>query len=223
MSRKTTSPPNGGEQGGNKADSDEQHKSNTDQLKNKKEPLLDRMKAQRVDQNYSQLMQQKLKHTQLRVRKPRRQEWVRTHSEADYRQAIRVLQDEWEMEKPSYWIDDRLAAELAPEDTKLVEVLACITSQGEIFLWQLGIPSVDGRVNDWTATAREIAQMAQERWVRVAPNMSEGRYDYYIMDNKIPDPEWPDMGFGEMIELAFKSRIIDQPDHPLYRRMLQGG
>ena len=185
--------------------------------------LLDRMKQQRVGQDYSQLMQQQRKQTTLRVRKPGRQEWIRVHSEEDYRQLARVFVDQQDIGKDVYWIDDDLAATLAPEDTRLVELLASINRQGEIFLWQLSVPSGDGRTNDWTASAREIAEVAQGIWVRVAPNVSEGRYDYYEPQISLPDPAWPEMGFDRMVELAFKGRIIDSPDHPLYKLMVEGG
>jgi len=180
------------------------------------------MKDQRVGQDYNQLMQQQRKQTRLRVRKPNRQEWVRVHPNDGYRQLTRVLIDQREMGKDAYWISDELATALAPEDTRLVELLTCINRQGEVFLWQLSVPSGDGRTNDWTESAREIAGVARESWVRVAPNVSEGRYDYYEPKISLPEPSWPEMGFDTMVELAFKGRIIDSADHPLFTRMVEG-
>ena len=58
-------------------------------------------------------------------------------------------------------------------------------------------------------------------WVRVAANMSLGAYEVYEASGSIPDPEWPDVTFRVLLEIAFKGRFIQSLDHPVIHR-LQG-
>jgi hypothetical protein len=53
----------------------------------------------------------------------------------------------------------------------------------------------------------------------VAANMSLGAYDVFEAMGELPEPEWPDISFNELITIAFKGRIIDSPDHPVLKRL----
>ena len=55
----------------------------------------------------------------------------------------------------------------------------------------------------------------------MAANMSLGAYDVFEASGKLPEPEWPDMPFRKILEVAFKGRYIESIEHPALRR-LQG-
>ena len=59
------------------------------------------------------------------------------------------------------------------------------------------------------------------QWIRIAANMSLGAYEIYEATGNLPDPEWPDLEFGEILKLAFRDRFVTSPDHPVVKR-LQG-
>jgi len=61
--------------------------------------------------------------------------------------------------------------------------------------------------------------MAMERWVRVASDMSVGAYQAYEATGDLPEPEWPEHSFEEIVTIAFKGKIIDSSDHPIVRRL----
>ena len=65
--------------------------------------------------------------------------------------------------------------------------------------------------------------MAKGRWIRLAANMSLGSYDVYEASGDLPDPEWPEESLEELLEIAFKDRLIATGDHPIIRRLLGGG
>jgi hypothetical protein len=52
--------------------------------------------------------------------------------------------------------------------------------------------------------------------------MNLGAYETLMATaTAIPDPEWPDVGFRQLLQLAFRGRVIQTPDHPVLQR-LQG-
>ena len=81
------------------------------------------------------------------------------------------------------------------------------------------LPREDGRLDEWNRSALEAADMARERWVRVAANMSLGAYEVYEAAGSIPDPDWPDVTFRALLEIAFKGRFIQNLDHPVIHRL----
>jgi hypothetical protein len=94
-----------------------------------------------------------------------------------------------------------------------------ITRQGVPFLWPIRLPGDDGKHNEWHRTALEAAQRAQTRWVRIAANMAAGGYDLFEATGALPEPEWPDLSFRELLKIAFKDRFIRTADHPVLRRL----
>ena len=61
--------------------------------------------------------------------------------------------------------------------------------------------------------------MAKDRWILVASNMSLQAYDVYAATDDLPEPEWPEISFEEMLKIAFKDRFIRALDHPVLRRL----
>ena len=94
-----------------------------------------------------------------------------------------------------------------------------ISRQSALFIWPVPLPSEDGRRNAWTDTAQEAMRLAQEHWVRLMPDMGLGAYCIYRAEGQLSDPVWPDKSFEELLEIAFKDRVIDSPDHPVVRRL----
>jgi hypothetical protein len=49
--------------------------------------------------------------------------------------------------------------------------------------------------------------------------LSLGAYEYAAALNGLPDPEWPEITFPEVLRIAFRDRIIDSEDHVVVRRL----
>jgi len=96
-----------------------------------------------------------------------------------------------------------------------------INRQGVLTLWPVRLPSEDGRHDEWNRSALEAAEMAQKRWIRVAANMGLGAYEVYEAVGNLPEPEWPNVGFQEVLRIGFKDRYIADLNHPVICR-LQG-
>jgi hypothetical protein len=46
-----------------------------------------------------------------------------------------------------------------------------------------------------------------------------GEYDIAVAAAPLPEPEWPDLPFRELLRLAFREAHIDSADHPVVRRL----
>jgi hypothetical protein len=151
--------------------------------------------------------------TTVPVRKPNKQEFVRVHPDPAYSPsglAIIELKDERE----SYLLTPDVAEALSGEYS-VVTLYTGVSRQGVVFLWPVKLPSTDGRANPWHTSAADAAERAKSRWLRVQANMSLGAYDQFVAEGKLPDPEWPDLPFNELLRIAFRDRLVSSLEHPL--------
>ena len=72
---------------------------------------------------------------------------------------------------------------------------------------------------EWWRSAREAAELAMQRWLRVKANMNLGAYEMAAAGSTMSEPEWPDVSFQEIIRLAFRDRLITSLDHPVIKRL----
>jgi hypothetical protein len=150
------------------------------------------------------------------VRKPDRQWFIRVHPSHDWRLDTAVLHVKEDREtylvEPALWPE--LAGELIP-----TTLLTSLTRQGALFLWPIRLPGADGRHDDWNRSALEAATIATRGWIRVAANLSMGAYEVFQPSVVVPEPEWPELGFRDLLKLAFRDRFISAFEHPVLRRL----
>ena len=170
----------------------------------------------RLDQSFAETAGVKKLLTTVPVRKPNRQDFIRVHEGENYRMDAALI--EFREDRETYLVAPYIARELSGEYV-LATIYTAINRQGVPFLWPVRLPTPDGRVNEWHHSARQGAALAMRRWIRVKPNMSLGAYELYEAEAAIPDPEWPDLPFQELVRIAFKDRLIDRLDHPAIKRL----
>src|SRR5262245_15111601 len=152
------------------------------------------------------------------VRKPDKAWWIRAHPDPAYRLETAVI--ELKEDRETYLVAPALWPDLATESTLSPRALVTtINRQGVLFLWPIKLPGPDGRLDEWSRTALDAADRAAEGWVRVQANMSRGAYDVWETAAAIPDPDWPETPFRELLHTAFRDRYIDRPDHPVLKRL----
>ena len=151
------------------------------------------------------------------IRKPNRQEFFRTRPDNEFRMNIAII--ELKEERETYAVTPEVATAL-PGETRIVELRLCVTRTGAIYLWAVPLPTPDGRENAWHKTARDAAEIAETKWVRLAPNMACGSYDAYIAPSELSEPTWPEQSFSDLLRIAFGGgRLIDKVDHPVINRL----
>jgi hypothetical protein len=152
------------------------------------------------------------------VRRPGAQEYIRVHPAEDYRLDTAVI--ELREDRETYLVAPELRGELFSE-IKPVRLFTTISRQNVVAIWPCKLPGADGRPNAWHDTALRAAELAMTRWTRVVADMSLGGYQPYTAAGDLPEPEWPEQSFSELLKIAFGAFYIDRPDHPVIKR-LQG-
>ncbi len=175
-------------------------------------------KRLRLSQNFAESVGVKKALLTVPVRKPGRQDFVRVHPDESYRLETAVL--ELKEERETYLVDPDIWHELPGEIVPKV-LFTTINRQNVLTLWPIRLPGEDGRHDEWNRSALEAAEMAQKRWIRVAANMALGAYEVYEAVSNLPEPEWPEVEFKEILRIGFKDHFITSLDHPVVRR-LQG-
>jgi len=170
----------------------------------------------RMNQNFGDTAGVKKVLNRIPVRKPGKQTFVRTHPDEEYRVEVAVI--ELEEDKEIYLLHPELVVEF-PEEWKPVQVVPTIDRQGNLTLWPLKLPKEGARTILWHESAIDAAEAAKNNWVRVQANMSLGAYDIYESTADLPDPEWPDLQFSEMLRIAFQNRYIQDVDHPVIQQL----
>ena len=150
------------------------------------------------------------------VRKPNRQEFFRTHPDPAMSVELALL--EFKQDRQSFIITPEMAPYL-PGEAVVKLVVPTITIHGAVFLWPVKLPDEQGRLDEWNSVALEAAERAGSRWLRLMANMGAGTYDVLEAAGQFPEPVWPEKSLQQLLEIAFKGRVIDSMDHPVLRRL----
>jgi hypothetical protein len=148
--------------------------------------------------------------------KPDKMEFVRVHPDPTYRIDTALIEDKTNRE--SYLVAPTLWPEL-PDFITLVRLCTAVTRHGTPFLWPAKLPDPNGRPMDWHTSMLEAQELAVGSWVRVQADMSAASYAVFEATGNLPDPQWPELTFQEILKLAFKTRFIDSKDHPFLQQL----
>jgi hypothetical protein len=173
----------------------------------------------RLDQSFTDTVGVKKLLTTVPVRKPNKQDFVRVHPEPAFR-LTPVAIIEIKEENETYLVTPEIARML-PGEFRNATLFTAITRQNVLHIWPVHLPDPDGRYNPWHQSAAEGAVQAMERWIRLKSNKALGAYEISEALADLPEPEWPTISFQEILQVAFRGRIVDRADHDLIRR-LQG-
>ena len=155
--------------------------------------------------------------TVILCNKPGKQQFVRVHPSEDFRLSTALLIDE--VNREAYLVEQNLWGELANEIQPTILFAAITKTTNDLFLWPVRVPDTDGRRNNWHLSALRSAELAMTKWVRLQANMADGKYDTIEALGEIPEPEWPEMPFREMLRICFGDRFIDSLDHPILKQL----
>ena len=150
------------------------------------------------------------------IRKPNRHEFFRTRSEPEMWFDTGIFEDKEERE--TFFVTPAMREALVGE-IRPVLLVPAMTRQSVLLLWPLKLPTEGQRHNSWAETAREAAELAKTRWVRLAADMGLGGYRIYQAEGELSDPVWPDKPLTEIMQIASRDRIVDSENHPVVRRL----
>jgi hypothetical protein len=160
------------------------------------------------------------------VRKPARQEFVRTHPDSNSYTFNMLTFDLRTEGRPETYLVLPEVADALDGEARGVTLFTTISRQHVVFLWPIAIPPPDTtRPMGWWTSAREAAELAREKWLRLKPNMSLGAYEVFLASDQIAEPQWPEdlPTMHMLLELAAKGgRLISTIDHPVIKAMRGG-
>jgi hypothetical protein len=173
--------------------------------------------ALRLDQSFADTVGVKKHLMTVPVRKPNRQDFVRVHPDPEYRLTPAAIIEVKE-DREVYLVTPNMAQDL-PGEFVAATLFTAINRQGVLHLWPVKLPGPDGKHNEWHRSAAEAAELAMKRWLRLTANMSLGAYEVFEATGDLPEPEWPDLPFPEILKIAFRDHVVDRADHPLVQRL----
>jgi hypothetical protein len=179
------------------------------------DPFADLSKL-RLSQAFTESVGTKKLLTTVPVRKPGKQEFVRVRPEPEYRGAFAILELR---EDNEYYLLMPEIAEAIPAEFRSMMLYTTINRQRTVTLWPVRLPTSDGRRDEWQRSAQESAERAMATWVRVVGNKNLGAYEIWPATGNVPEPEWPEHTFQDLLRIAFRERIIDSFDHPVLKRL----
>jgi hypothetical protein len=154
--------------------------------------------------------------TTVPVRKPGKQDFIRVRPEPEYRDNFGMI--ELKDDREEYLVSPVIIQELAGE-VVFKTVFTAIDRQGIPFLWPVRLPAPDERKTEWPRSEREAAERAMTQWVRVKANMKLGAYEMFVAESVMADPVWPKLSYQELVQIAFRDRLITSIDHPVVKRL----
>jgi len=178
--------------------------------------LFENIDQLKLDQNFSESIGVKKQISTIPIRKPGRQDFIRVHPDESYRLPTAIL--EFKEEGENYLISPDLWHDLPGEVTPKM-LYTAINRQDVLFLWPVRLADETGRLDAWNQSAHKAAQLAMEKWVRVASNRALGAYEIFPPTGELPEPEWPDINFQEILRIAFGDYQIKTFDHPVIQRL----
>jgi len=154
--------------------------------------------------------------TTIPVRKPSPQDFVRVHPAPNYRENFAMI--DLRDDREEFLVHPAILPELTSEVT-FKTVFTTVNRQGVVSLWPIRLPAPDDRKTEWPRSAREAAELAMTRWVRLKANMSLGAYEITVAESVMADPVWPELAYAELVQIAFRGRIITTLDHAVIKRL----
>ena len=153
-------------------------------------------------------------------RKPRPTEFFRTHQDPTMARAAYVFFDREEIGAEPYFVMPA-ARPYISEHLRPVMLVTCVNRQNVPFLWPIAIPdpnSNSGRQNRWGTTALEAMEAAKKSWIKMTAG--PGFYRVFRAETtNLPEPQWPEKTFVELLSVAFRETLIADAAHPIVRRL----
>ncbi len=176
------------------------------------------MESYRLTEADKEALETKQVVTEIRTKRPHKQDWVRTHPEMVMETTLFKLEETGDF----YLVapDMRYNAELT-DSVKPFRLQLAVTARGVPFMWPAVIPEDGGLGASWHRSGLAAQHQAETVWTRMQANKSASMYDIHEAKSNPNAPKWPEGDMGDFLELAFGDRVIDTPDHVIIK-MLAG-
>lgn len=174
----------------------------------------------RISTHYGDRMGVKKVLVNVPVGKPNKSSFFRIRDGEQWEFTAYIYEDK--LHGCSYVLTQEMASTVF-ECVRLVKLHTGIDRQGNPMLIPLPLPTSgdEGKYSPWHASFEQALLHAKRKWVRVAANMAAGSYDVHEAQADLGDPEWGEHTMEQLIEIAFRGKIVSSVEHTLIQE-LQG-
>ena len=171
----------------------------------------------RLSQNFGESLGVKKVLTTEPVGKPSKDRFFRTHTSPSWVFPTWILENKAARE--TYIVSPEVASVLG-DLVRPVELYAVIDRQNNPYLVPIPLPGPSGVRNSWHESLLQAVLSARLVWLRISANMDLKGYDIFEAAANLPEPIWPETTMDELLEVAFRGRIITGLDHPVVQDRL---
>lgn len=150
------------------------------------------------------------------TQRPNKQWWFTVNPDKAYQDQFAVV--EMSEDREHFLVAPNMVEHLRGEYVAKM-IFTCQTRQQNTFLWPIRLPDEFGKLDTWNESALRIANEYAGQWIRVSSNRQAGCYDVVVAEGDTYAPVWPDKSFDEILERAFKGKVIDDYDHPVLKQL----
>ena len=148
---------------------------------------------------------------------PGKNEFFRTHP--DFRPRVPLVNTEVGMEKQFFVVDDSMVVALAGIGITVSDhdLYLTVTSRGGVKI----IPIDCNSENEYTRTKEMGLIDGIDHWVRLYTDQENKNYRTFpAPEGRFANPIWPELKHAKIFRLGFrdKGRLIDSPEHPLFKK-----
>ena len=173
----------------------------------------------RLTQNFGETLGVKKVLTTVPVGRPSKDRFFRTHPSPNWVFPAWILENKVSGE--TYLVSAEVASVLGGL-VRAVELYTAIDRQNNVFFIPIPLPGPNGVRNPWHESLLQAVMRARLIWLRITANKDLGGYEIFEAAAKLPEPIWPDITLDELLAIAFRGRIITNPDHPVVQEKLGG-
>lgn len=155
----------------------------------------------------------------IEVRKPPAGEYIRVHPQPEMTISV-ALHENKEGYTTEYYIvmPNMLSTMLDLRGAIFAQLYVAVNRSGATMLWPVKLPT-GGASNPWFVSALQGAESAKKHWIRIFADPGRSQYRIMRAMSEIKEPEFPENPLSELLELAFKGKVIDSIDHPMCRKL----
>ena len=153
--------------------------------------------------------------------RPRKDEFFRINPDPEFIHDYPLLIVDDGKEKETYLVHPNMR-HLVEGDIQPHRLFVGINRHDTVFIWPVRLYSDDdksGGGRSWSDSAQVCIERAKSLWVKIKGNRSSGAYESTEAEGHWEEPKWPEDSFRDLVEKAFKGRLVDQPDHPAIKKL----
>jgi len=158
----------------------------------------------------------------VKLGKPRRDEFFRINPDPDYIHDYPLLIVDDGKDKEMYLVvgpdrgETQRLREMLEANIYTHRLFVGINRHDTLFVWpvRLYTDSEGGPGESWSESALERCEQAKSVWIKIRGDRSASAHSFTAAEGAWETPNFGALSFRDIVEKAFKGKVIDRVDHP---------